>query len=125
MMTTPVLSAVRAVPGPCGKMTRVFFNQMVAQAFANAAEFEVPKSAGSAAAIRSGELADVAGPFLTFGDGEPVPLAPLRYARVVTETEAVELEWREGDVGILDNFLVLHARRPYEGPRRVLASLVQ
>jgi alpha-ketoglutarate-dependent taurine dioxygenase len=40
----------------------------------------------------------------------------------------VDLLWEQGDVGLLDNKLVMHARRPWEGEagaRRVLASLVK
>ncbi|MEL7517687.1 MAG: TauD/TfdA family dioxygenase, partial [Pseudomonadota bacterium] len=32
--------------------------------------------------------------------------------------------WQPGDVALVDNFTVMHGRRPFEGKRRVLASLV-
>ena len=93
-MTTPVLSAVRRVPGPAGPATPVFFNQMCATAFANAKEFAAAcaagagssggsssssssEAAGGAAGSEEAELAPAA---LTFGDGSRVPLEPLRYA---------------------------------------------
>ena len=39
----------------------------------------------------------------------------------------VDLPWEDGDVALLDNYLVMHARRLWDdehGPRKVLASLV-
>ena len=33
------------------------------------------------------------------------------------------LEWETGDIALIDNYLVMHGRRPYKGDRRVLASL--
>ena len=35
-----------------------------------------------------------------------------------------DLAWQNGDVALVDNFLVMHGRRPFSGQRRVLASLV-
>jgi alpha-ketoglutarate-dependent taurine dioxygenase len=32
--------------------------------------------------------------------------------------------WQAGDVALVDNFLVMHGRRPFSGERAVLASLV-
>lgn len=114
-MTTPRLSAVRRVRGPCGAETHVFYNQMAAQALANAADFAATHAAASGGAPPP--------PALVFGDGGAVPLEPLRFAQAQCEAHAVNVEWQRGDVALLDNFLVLHARRAYEGPRRVLASL--
>ena len=31
--------------------------------------------------------------------------------------------WEKGDLLLVDNFLVMHGRRPFVGPRKVLASL--
>ena len=35
-----------------------------------------------------------------------------------------DLAWQAGDVALIDNFTVMHGRRPFEGKRRVLASLI-
>ena len=35
-----------------------------------------------------------------------------------------DIPWQSGDVALVDNFLVMHGRRPFEGQRRVLASLI-
>jgi alpha-ketoglutarate-dependent taurine dioxygenase len=42
----------------------------------------------------------------------------------LAEALTVELAWQKGDVAIVDNFRVMHGRRPFQGERRVLASLV-
>lgn len=56
-------------------------------------------------------------------DGSPVSGEALeRTARAMTE-ESVAFPWQEGDLLFVDNRLVLHSRRPYEGPRRILASI--
>ena len=35
-----------------------------------------------------------------------------------------DIPWQSGDVALVDNFLAMHGRRPFEGQRKVLASLV-
>jgi len=62
--------------------------------------------------------------FLTYGDGTSMEVPPLEYAKKILEENAVEIKWKKGDVALLDNYLVMHARRLYEGPRQVYASLV-
>ena len=42
----------------------------------------------------------------------------------IADELAYDVPWRAGDVALIDNYLVMHGRRPFEGSRRVLASLV-
>ncbi|MEL0316079.1 MAG: TauD/TfdA family dioxygenase, partial [Halieaceae bacterium] len=35
----------------------------------------------------------------------------------------VDLAWQAGDIALLDNYKVMHGRRPFAGTRSVLASL--
>ncbi len=57
------------------------------------------------------------------GDGTPVDgEAVLETGRAMDE-ECVTFRWQKGDVLLIDNSLVMHARRPYQGPRRILASI--
>lgn len=115
--TSPRLKAICVAPGTS---ERVFFNQLPAT-LANAKDWS----------DRSGELDDSnitesLDRFLTFGDDSSFGSADinaLQYSKQLTEECAVELLWEQGDVGLLDNYLVMHARREYEGPRKVLASL--
>ena len=118
-MRTPVLAAVRKTVDANGATRKVFFNQAIAQYLANARDFSRGKGSAD---IVSGE--DLLAQYLCFGDGSRVPTEPLEFANAVCNETAVELDWRAGNVALLDNFLVMHARRAYEGPRRVLASLV-
>eukprot|EP00045_Choanoeca_perplexa_P008178 m.74984 g.74984 ORF g.74984 m.74984 type:complete len:357 (-) comp14390_c0_seq1:86-1156(-) len=110
--TSPVLKAVRQAPGTD---KQVFFNQLVAQ-IANAKEF---------GASDDGEAEANLSKYMTFGDGSPLDLKALKYAQQACDECAVELLWQAKDVALLDNYLVMHARRDFDGPRRVLASLVR
>ncbi|KEZ73606.1 syrP protein, partial [Pseudomonas syringae pv. syringae FF5] len=39
------------------------------------------------------------------------------------EACAVRFDWRKGDVVMLDNMLVAHARDPYEEPRLIVVAM--
>ncbi|KAJ3693851.1 hypothetical protein LUZ60_009331 [Juncus effusus] len=58
-----------------------------------------------------------------FGDGSPLPVEVIEDCLRVMEEECVSVPWQKGDVVLLDNWAVLHSRRSFEPPRRVLASL--
>ena len=100
--TTPVLDAVRTLPD--GR--KVFFNQLIAA-------FRGWKDA------RNDPSKSV-----TFGDGSPIDLAVMQDAIQIADELSYDLNWQAGDIALLDNFIVMHGRRPYKGKRRVLASLV-
>jgi len=110
--TTPVLKSVVVAPGTD---QNVFFNQLVAQ-MQNAKEWKL-RAKDTNESINLDK-------FLTFGDGSSMEIAPLEYAKQILEENAVEIKWRKNDVALLDNYLVMHARRLFEGPRQVFASLV-
>ena len=100
--TTPVLDAVRVL----GNGDKVFFNQLIA-AFRgwNDARNDPSKS-------------------VTFGNGSPIDIDAIGKAIEIADELTYDLNWQAGDVALIDNFRVMHGRRPYEGARRVLASLV-
>jgi alpha-ketoglutarate-dependent taurine dioxygenase len=58
-----------------------------------------------------------------WGDGEPIPDDVVTEVREVLDRESVQFPWRNGDVLVLDNMLVAHARRPFTGPRKVVVAL--
>ncbi|MDG1495537.1 MAG: TauD/TfdA family dioxygenase [Porticoccaceae bacterium] len=99
---TPVLPAVRQLHD--GRT--VFFNQLIA-AFR-----------GWKDARNSGEKS------ICFGDGSAIDSSHMAVAIELADTLTFDIPWQSGDVAILDNFLVMHGRRPFEGQRAVLASLV-
>lgn len=100
--TTPVLQAVRTLPD--GR--RTFFNQLIA-AFRGWADSR-----------------NDPGKAITFGDGSPITAQDMAPAITFADDLTHDLAWQAGDVALVDNFLVMHGRRPFEGKRRVLASLV-
>ena len=101
-VTTPVLPAVRDLPD--GRS--VFFNQLIA-AFR-----------GWKDARNSGEKQ------ISFGDGSAIRHEDMAVAIELADELSFDIPWQTGDVAVVDNYLVMHGRRPFEGTRRVLASLV-
>lgn len=58
-----------------------------------------------------------------FGDGTIIPdTAMHEIGRVYREAE-VCFQWQQGDVVVIDNILVAHARNPYKGERRLLVAM--
>lgn len=101
-VTTAALPAVRELKD--GR--RVFFNQLIA-------------------AFRGWkDTRNDPGKSLRFGDDSPMDKAALATASSLADELSFDLQWKPGDVALLDNFMVMHGRRPFAGSRRVLASLV-
>ena len=60
-----------------------------------------------------------------FGDGSPIEDAHMDAAVRISDEISADVAWQQGDVVLVDNFLVMHGRRPFQGKRRVLASLIK
>jgi hypothetical protein len=101
-VTTPCLPAVRTLDD--GR--KVFFNQLIAA-------FRGWKDARNSAEKS-----------ICFGDRSAVDAADMAVAIELADELSFDMPWQAGDVVLVDNFLVMHGRRPFEGERRVLASLV-
>ncbi|MEM7559219.1 MAG: TauD/TfdA family dioxygenase [Planctomycetota bacterium] len=99
--TTPVLPAVRRLAD--GRKT--LFNQLIAAYAGWSDDRNDPSSA-----IRLGDESKL--------DAEAVG-SLIDKAYEIT----YDLEWQTGDAVLIDNTVVMHGRRPFEGTRRVLASL--
>ena len=100
--TTAVLPAVRSLHD--GR--KVFFNQLIA-------------------AYRGWQDArNEASKSICFGDGSEIPPTSMDRVIEISDRLSFDLAWEPGDVVLIDNFLVMHGRRPFKGKRRVLASLV-
>ncbi|MEN7341308.1 MAG: TauD/TfdA family dioxygenase [Pseudomonadota bacterium] len=95
---TPALPAIRTLVD--GR--RVFFNQLIA-------------------AFRGWRDAKKS---ITFGDGSEMPSTAMDTAIRLADELSFDLAWQAGDIALIDNYLVMHGRRPFSGQRRVLASLV-
>ena len=98
---TPRLPAIKNVSG-----RETFFNQLIAATGWNDARND-PREA------------------ITFGDGTRLDWNCLSGAVAIAEELTIDLQWQKGDVAVIDNFLVMHGRRPFSGPRRILASMVE
>lgn len=60
-----------------------------------------------------------------YGDGTPIPDTVMNAIGQVYEDCAVRFPWQEGDVAMLDNMLVAHARDPFEGERKICVAMGQ
>ncbi len=100
-VTTPVLPAVKTLDD--GR--RVFFNQLIA-AFRG---WKDRRNQGKKA--------------ISFGDGSEISTNAMAVAIQFSDELSFDMNWKAGDVVLVDNFLVMHGRRAYQGERRVLASL--
>ncbi|XP_031487064.1 clavaminate synthase-like protein At3g21360 [Nymphaea colorata] len=60
---------------------------------------------------------------VTFGDGTPLPADIIYDCLKILEEESVAIPWQQGDILLIDNMAVLHSRRSFQPPRRILASL--
>jgi alpha-ketoglutarate-dependent taurine dioxygenase len=60
-----------------------------------------------------------------FGDGTAIPQAYLDEIRQAYDACTIAFPWRRGDVLLLDNMLVAHARAPFKGARRVLVCMAE
>lgn len=58
-----------------------------------------------------------------YGDGSPIEDAIVESIRELYNSAAVEFEWVQGDVLMVDNFLTAHGRAPYTGDRQILVSM--
>ncbi|MEL6739006.1 MAG: TauD/TfdA family dioxygenase, partial [Pseudomonadota bacterium] len=101
-VTTAALPAVRTMAS--GRKT--FFNQLIA-AFRGWSD--------------SRNSADKS---ITFGGGKAIMAEHMAPAIAAAEELTVDCAWQAGDVALVDNYTVMHGRRPFEGKRRVLASLI-
>jgi len=107
--TTAVLPAIREDTGSGRSNEKTFVNSMVA-AFTG---WNDSRNVGEKAVV--------------LGDGNDTVCDPqgIRDCIAIMEEIEVVIPWKAGDIMLLDNRTVMHSRRPFNGPRRILASLVR
>ncbi|KAF7562743.1 hypothetical protein G7046_g1398 [Stylonectria norvegica] len=59
----------------------------------------------------------------TFGDGSAIKVEDLDLLLDLATEGAFDVEWEKGDIVLLDNYAVMHSRKPWKGERQVLAAL--
>jgi hypothetical protein len=101
-VTTPVLPAVKILPD--GR--KVFFNQLIA-AFRGWQDARNDREKS-----------------ICFGDNSSINNDDMTLVIRLSDLLTFDIPWQTGDVVLVDNFVTMHGRRPFEGQRRVLASLV-
>ncbi|WP_246218626.1 TauD/TfdA family dioxygenase [Parasphingorhabdus halotolerans] len=102
-VTSPKLDAVRTLAD--GR--RTFFNQLIAAYRGWADKRNDPSKS------------------ICFGDGSPIDSEKMEKAIALADELSFDLQWQSEDVVLIDNFLVMHGRHPFEGTRKVLASLIK
>jgi alpha-ketoglutarate-dependent taurine dioxygenase len=58
-----------------------------------------------------------------FGDGTPIEDAALQEISELSWELAVQFPWREGDILMVDNMLVAHARNTFVGERKIVVAM--
>lgn len=58
-----------------------------------------------------------------FGDGSPLPDDLVRKIEQLYWDHAIDFSWQAGDVLLVDNMLISHARKPYQGPRSMNVAM--
>ena len=101
--TTPRLPAVKQV----GDTKFSFFNQLIAAYCGWSDDRNDPSKA------------------IRHGDGTQLDAEAVRVAIRLSEELTFDLNWQVGDFALLDNTVVMHARKTFSGSRKVWASLAQ
>lgn len=58
-----------------------------------------------------------------YGDGTPIEDSVVAEISELYEKMAVRFSWQAGDVLMLDNMMIAHARDPFEGTRKILVAM--
>lgn len=100
---TPLLDAIRVNKNG----EKVFFNQLVAAWTGWRDEFNTPENC------------------VRYADCSPLDQKAMEAARDIMEDCCVDFPWHTGDILYIDNTSAMHARRSFQGERRILASLAK
>ena len=102
-VTTPALPAVKEL----SHGRKAFFNQLIAAYCGWKDERNDPSSA------------------VRHGDGSILDADAVMKAAAIADELTFDMNWQVGDVVLIDNTAVMHARKPFVGQRKVVASLAE
>jgi amino acid adenylation domain-containing protein len=60
-----------------------------------------------------------------FGDGSPITPEEIAEINAVYQQAQTSFPWQKGDVIMLDNMLIAHARNPYFGQRKIVVAMAE
>jgi amino acid adenylation domain-containing protein len=60
-----------------------------------------------------------------YGDGSPIEAEALQNILEAYRLASVAVDWREGDILMLDNMLASHGREPFDGTRKVVVAMAE
>lgn len=87
-------------------------------------EFERAVVSGAAAAVLGPSAPEKPPMVVRFEDGQEIPEAMMREIEEAADSVTVRLNWRNGDVALVDNRVVMHGRRKTAGTdRKILVRL--
>ncbi|KAJ1424139.1 syringomycin biosynthesis enzyme [Ochromonadaceae sp. CCMP2298] len=124
---TATVPAIRTDDQPAGvrrSQRKTFFNSMVA-AYTG---WNDERNEGKRAVILGSDSSGAGSGNDAEGAIDPARLLDgmaMADAVKIMEEVCVAFRWQAGDVLLLDNRTVMHSRRPFQGSRRILASLVR
>jgi len=101
---TPILPGVKTDPRTGKKQ---YFNQIMAAYIGWRDEYNTP------------------GKTIKAGNGEYFEEQFIMDTVAIADENSVAYKWQTGDILLLDNNTVMHSRRSFTGPRRILASLAK
>lgn len=69
-----------------------------------------------------GDVSHFGAKIVCFGDGSDITEAQMQNVIRAADALVFDVPWQNGDVALVDNFMVMHGRRPFTGKRAILAS---
>ena len=60
-----------------------------------------------------------------YGDGTPIEDSVVQEISELYDQQAIRFQWQMGDVILLDNMMVAHARDPFDGTRKILVAMAE
>jgi alpha-ketoglutarate-dependent taurine dioxygenase len=60
-----------------------------------------------------------------YGDGTRIEDSVVADISEIYDQQAIRFQWQPGDIILLDNMMVAHARDPFEGTRKILVAMAE